>query len=326
MNAPLTPGLAGPPLNTHDMVVIHRAFRRESLLLASLIASVADGDRGRARALAAHLRWYRLGLHNHHHGEDELIWPLLRARADLQAGLVLRMEAQHERVAESLDRVMLALPAWEASASASARGTLADSLREHRGVLLEHLDDEEAHLLPVARRYLTRLEWDALGEHFLASTPKRQLLIFLGAVLEDANASERASVLTAMPVPARLIWQTIGRVSYARHTRRVRGRASNLAANAVCPGGPDWLDETLGSDWAALNCTASGHVLRAAGIPPVRAAGAHRGSTGGQRPPAGGGVPAAGPTGRRRHGAGVPGLLAGRAGRRGQGHPSRAGR
>ena len=56
---------------------------------------------------------------------------------------------------------------------------------------------------------------------------------FLGAVLEDADASERASVLTAMPVPARLIWQTIGRVSYARHTRRERGRPSSLAASAV---------------------------------------------------------------------------------------------
>jgi hypothetical protein len=59
------------------------------------------------------------------------------------------------------------------------------------------------------------------------------LLVFLGAVLEDADASERASVLAAMPVPARLIWQTIGRVSYARHTRRVRGRASTRAASAV---------------------------------------------------------------------------------------------
>jgi hypothetical protein len=210
------------------MVVIHRAFRRESLLLGSLIADVADGDRGRARALAAHLGWYRLGLHNHHHGEDELIWPLLRARADLQTGLVLRMEAQHERVAGSLDRVMLALPAWQAAASAPARDTLVNALREHRGVLIEHLDDEEAHLLPVAGRYLTRPEWDALGEHFLASTPKRQLLIFLGAVLEDADARERASVLMAMPAPARLVWQTYGRISYARHVKRVRGRASGL--------------------------------------------------------------------------------------------------
>ncbi|MGH3069662.1 MAG: hemerythrin domain-containing protein, partial [Streptosporangiaceae bacterium] len=132
MTAPITPGLAGPPLDTHDMVVIHRAFRRESLLLASLIAAVPGGDTGRARVLSAHLRWYRLGLHNHHHGEDELIWPLLLARAGLQAGLVLRMEAQHERVAASLDRVMLALPSWQASASAQARDDLVAALTEHR--------------------------------------------------------------------------------------------------------------------------------------------------------------------------------------------------
>jgi hypothetical protein len=62
VTAPITSGHAGPPLDTHDMVVIHRAFPRESLLLASLIAGVEDGDRRRARALAAHLRWYRLGL------------------------------------------------------------------------------------------------------------------------------------------------------------------------------------------------------------------------------------------------------------------------
>ena len=55
-----------PPLDTHDMVVIHRAFRRESLLLVSLIAGVDDGDRAAREQLAGHLRWYRLGLHNHH--------------------------------------------------------------------------------------------------------------------------------------------------------------------------------------------------------------------------------------------------------------------
>ena len=62
---------------------------------AALIAAVPDGDTRRARRLAAHLRWYRLGLHNHHQGEDELIWPLLLARVDLQADVVRRMEAQH---------------------------------------------------------------------------------------------------------------------------------------------------------------------------------------------------------------------------------------
>src|SRR5580698_1526285 len=39
VTAHTTPSPAGPLLDTHDMVVIHRAFRRESRLLASLIAA-----------------------------------------------------------------------------------------------------------------------------------------------------------------------------------------------------------------------------------------------------------------------------------------------
>ena len=224
MTSRTTTASAGRTVDTHDMVVVHRAFRRESRLLASLIAAVPDGDTRRARMLAAHLRWYRLGLHNHHQGEDELIWPLLLARVDLQAGVVRRMEAQHERVAASLDRVMLALPAWQASASTSARDGLVAALTEHRGIVAEHLDDEEAHLLPLAGQYLTRAEWAAQGEHFLATTPRRHLLIFLGAVLEDADTGERASVLAAMPALPRWIWRTAGQPIYARRMRRLRGR------------------------------------------------------------------------------------------------------
>ena len=88
-----------PRPDTHEMVIIHRAFRRESRLLAALIAAVPAGDTARARVLAAHFRWYQLGVHHHHTGEDELIWPLLLARVDLEADVVVRMEAQHERVA-----------------------------------------------------------------------------------------------------------------------------------------------------------------------------------------------------------------------------------
>ena len=220
-----TPDTDAQPPDTHEMVVVHRAFRRESQILISRISAVPDGDAGRARTLAAHLRWYEGGLSNHHHGEDELIWPLLRRRVDVQADVVVRMEVQHERIAESLGRAMAALPAWQDSADASARDKLVLALTEHRAVLVEHLDDEERHLLPLARRYLTTREWSALGEHFVSTTPKSQLLIFLGAVLEDADADERANMLGAMPLVARLVWRTAGRVVYARHTWRVRGRS-----------------------------------------------------------------------------------------------------
>ena len=208
-------------LDTHGMVVIHRAFRRESRVLGELVAAVPDGDTGRAAVLGRHLTWYEAGLSNHHRGEDDLIWPLLRMRVDEE--IVARMERQHVRVAHTLAVVLGVLPAWEASAASKARDELVRALSDHRRVLLEHLDDEEDRLLPLAARHLTGPEWAALGDHFVATTPKAELLTFLGAVLEEATAEERAALLGAMPVLPRLAWWSIGRRRYASHMRKVRG-------------------------------------------------------------------------------------------------------
>ncbi|MEU9035979.1 hemerythrin domain-containing protein [Streptomyces sp. NPDC048352] len=214
-----------PAPDTHEMVVIHRGLRREARLLVELIAAVEPGDTARARVLADHFRDYRLGLDNHHHGEDEHLWPPLLARVDLEADLVLRMEAQHERIAASLTAAEAALPAWEGGAGEAERDALVAVLAEHRAVLVEHLDDEEAFLLPLAARHLSAHEWGALGEHFMTSTPKPKLLFFLGMVLEDADRDERAAMLTALPSAARLLWHAVGRPAYARRVRTVRSSA-----------------------------------------------------------------------------------------------------
>lgn len=209
-------------VDTQDMEIVHRAFRRESRMLMELVAAVAPGDTARAKVIADHFRDYRLGLKNHHEGEDELLWPPLLARVDLQAEIVLRMEAQHERVAATLARLDAAVPAWEAAADAERRDTLVAALADHRAVLLEHLDDEEATLLPLAADHITEQEWASLGDHLVAHTPKLTLLTLFGLVLEDASAPERDLLLSVLPAPVRGIWRVVGRPRYVRHMRRVR--------------------------------------------------------------------------------------------------------
>ncbi len=208
--------------DTHEMVIVHRAFRRETRLLAEMIAAVAPGDTARARVLADHFANLRLGLHNHHVGEDELLWPPLLARIDLESEVVLRMEAQHERVSTTLSAVEELVNAWVVAADEKNRDALVATLVDHRAVLIEHLDAEEAELLPLASRYLTADEWKAMGDHFVESTPKPKLLIFLGMVLEEADADERALMLGGLPAPARVVWSLLGRPIYARTVRRVR--------------------------------------------------------------------------------------------------------
>ncbi|MGC0418831.1 hemerythrin domain-containing protein [Embleya sp. AB8] len=219
--SPVSPATAG--FDTREMVIVHRGLRRESRLLVELVAAVRPGDTARAGVLADHFGLYRLGLHGHHTGEDELLWPPLLARVDLEADLVLRMEAQHERVAGSLAAAEKLLPAWTAHAGEAERDALVATLAEHRAALIEHLDDEEAELLPLAQRLLTAAEWHAMGDHFVETTPKPQILLLLGVVLEEATPTERATMLGGLPLPARLIWHLLGRPMYARTVRRVRG-------------------------------------------------------------------------------------------------------
>ncbi|MFF3501879.1 hemerythrin domain-containing protein [Streptomyces sp. NPDC003247] len=207
---------------THEMVVVHRVFRRESALLPRLVRAVPDGGSVRAAEVAAYLDEYLTGLHHHHTVEDELIWPLLRARA-ADDGLIVRMEEQHERIDHSLAAVTEWVPAWRRTADCVAGEELALALDEHRRVLLDHLDDEERMVLPLVAEHLSVAEWDAVGRRGLETVPRNKLMLALGALLEEATPEERAYFLGKAPLAGRLLWRAVGRRQYAAACRAVRG-------------------------------------------------------------------------------------------------------
>jgi hemerythrin-like domain-containing protein len=209
--------------DTHDMVVVHRLFRRESGLVADLITAVEPGDRARASVLAGHLRDYLLALHVHHSAEDDLIWPKLLDRLDAGIETVLRMEAEHARLTRSLEQAATAVDAWEVAAGADERDALVAVLVDHRAVLLEHLDDEETNLLPLASKYLSLAEWQEQGAHMAAHTPASKAPLLLGMALEDADPAERALILSGLPEPARVGWETVGSAQYESYVRLIRG-------------------------------------------------------------------------------------------------------
>ena len=205
-----------------EMIVVHRVFRRESQNLAALVAAVRPGDTARATLLAGLARGYVEGLHGHHTSEDELLWPKLLARVDLDADLVLRMEQQHHVVADGLAEVEGCLTAWAATAGAAERDALVAALHRHRADLLTHLDEEERSVLPLIAEHITVAEWAALGEHARAKTPKDKQLFLLGALLEDATPAETERFLSMLPLAARLAYNLVGKRAYAKQMRRVR--------------------------------------------------------------------------------------------------------
>lgn len=205
---------------TDEMAVVHRAFRRELGMLPALVRAVPAGNRSRATVVAEHARLMLAGLHMHHAGEDEVLWPLLLERAAPQRDLIELMQAQHAEV-ERLTRIV-ATSVERFAGTGMGGEQLASAVEELHAALVEHLDVEEAEIVPLAGQHLTVAEWNAMGQHAIGEMSRKQLPLMFGAVIEEADARERAIMLSVLPAPARLFMTTVGAVLYRRYIARVR--------------------------------------------------------------------------------------------------------
>jgi len=218
----MTQTSTAPLTDVHDMVVVHRVFRRELRLIPELVRRVQPGDTALAAVLAAHGRLVLDGLEGHHTGEDELLWPKLLERCTPDADLVHRMEEQHDRVHDALEQLMPALDRWEAEARPAVTEEVAAGFDALRTALLPHLDEEERHILPLAARHISQAEWNQLGEHGTRKTKKSLLPILFGAICEEATPEERKEMLAVVPLPVRLLLRTVFARKYVRYINRVR--------------------------------------------------------------------------------------------------------
>ncbi len=210
---------------TEEMVIVHNVFRTHLAALPSLIDGAPDGDRARAAELTAWMSELITGLHHHHVGEDELMWPILVSRAPQESELVLRMEEQHTRIADLVSachRLGAGFAATGARGDGAALATAIGTLGE---ALAEHLSEEERLILPIAEAVMTVEEWRMLADRGNASIPKERRLVFLGYMLNSATEEQRALLFSLLPPPARLMWRVVGRRAFGRAYRRLYGAA-----------------------------------------------------------------------------------------------------
>jgi iron-sulfur cluster repair protein YtfE (RIC family) len=207
-----------------EMIVVHNTFRRGFGDLPGLIRGVAAGDRDRAQVVTGFLTELTAGLHHHHTGEDELLWPKLLHRVDVDHAFVLRAEEQHERVAELIERIEGEAAAFAASGSAADRDRLAASATALNDALCEHMADEERYVLPLVERFITVAEWQELADRGRAAIPKERLLVQVGWILDGLPERDRKEFLAHLPLAARVAWRLAGKRQYRRELHRVYGR------------------------------------------------------------------------------------------------------
>lgn len=208
----------------HDMVVVHRVFRRELRSIPELVVDTPAGDLGRASIVAGHARLILSGLHLHHTSEDDLLWPLLLERTAPSTDVVRRMQHQHAAVDSLLELLGPGIARWEAEARPAVGREVAALFDQLRRGVVEHLDDEEQTILPIAERAITPEEWAGVGEAGVAKMSRSELPLMFGAVMEDASPTERAEMLRVLPLPVRVLMRLWGTGHYRRYITKVRGR------------------------------------------------------------------------------------------------------
>ncbi|WP_395292301.1 LLM class flavin-dependent oxidoreductase [Kitasatospora hibisci] len=238
------------------MAMIHQVFRRESRLLAELVQGVHPGDTARSRILAEHRRQYAVGLHAHHTGGDEMLWPVLLPRLDLDAEQVLAMEAQHRELDEGIAAVQAVMDRWQAQALREDRdelvqfGPFADPDRS--AAMCAALEAPGCHSLWVADRLLAPL---APPDGYPGGKPMPvrygthlDPLLALGVA---AMATERvrlgSSTLNALWQPPLVLARALTTLDSARRPASARLGAEMRPGGNPVPGRPG---AGLGSDTA----------------------------------------------------------------------------
>ncbi|WP_406356385.1 hemerythrin domain-containing protein [Streptomyces sp. NBC_00658] len=209
--------------DVHDMVVVHRTFRKSCAELPDLVRGLRPGDTARAALVVDAVRFMLMGLEAHHVSEDEFLWPRLAARTAVRAEAITRMEEQHHRLEELVTQVSAVLDGLAVDPRQPLCGQVAAQLTELGSVLTAHMDEEENTILPLAAEHLSVAEWEELGEISLAKLDKKHLLRAFSALMAVATPEEQRTLLTKAPIPARLLWRLSGRRSHARWEARLYG-------------------------------------------------------------------------------------------------------
>jgi hemerythrin-like domain-containing protein len=207
-----------------EMKTIHSAFRRELRLAPALLRSVEHGDRLRAGLVASHLDLVDRFLHHHHTIEDDLLWPKLLERVPAEiAPVVELMETQHQTVAQLLERTVAVRNAWRKEADSAWVGELAALYTNLHAALVEHLEAEEQHVMPLVEACVTQKEWTKIGKAAQRGTPLKDGPRMLGMLAYDGDPDVIREMLGAVPAPMRGIVLKTGRRAYAKHAQRVYG-------------------------------------------------------------------------------------------------------
>ena len=208
---------------TDDLYMIHAVFRKAFGHAEEMVRGTNPTDAKRVLLVSGHIKEALEALHNHHAHEDNLYWDLIKLRAPEAAEDVNRMVRHHQEIAQKIDDMLPILEAWKVNPF--DKETLIQALSAFKLLLLNHLDDEETNVKPVAARVLTQKEWNK-PRTSLKELKLNRILYQIGYMLKCAPTEAlRNEFWEAMPAPVRLLYRRFGQKKFESEWEELYGKA-----------------------------------------------------------------------------------------------------
>ena len=131
------------------------------------------------------------------------------------------MESQHHDVAKGLLQVEQAQESWRDSASAQARGALADAIDLLIPVINEHLALEEERAVPLIEKHISRAEYAVSVREQAAAIPPGVLPTVWGMVMYEGDPAVGDMFLSDMPVEVQPVLKNLAVKAYATYAREL---------------------------------------------------------------------------------------------------------
>ena len=217
-----------------EMLMVHRAFRREFALAPGLVRQVDDGDTQRCRTIAAHLRFLVTALRDHHAFEDGTVLPALLPRVPDEIALHVRqVEGQHSTLDVAAAAMSAAMACWGLGAAPQPRENLAAALDRLLSTLVEHMDFEERCVVPLMERHIRYDEWNHMIENAATGVDADSMPLLFGMNMYEGESDIVEQVIANMPSELRQVIQETAERAYARHSQLIHGTAKPPRSSEV---------------------------------------------------------------------------------------------
>jgi hemerythrin-like domain-containing protein len=212
-----------PLADATAMTRFHRIFREALDAVPRFVGAAPADASDRADFVGSYYANVLKLLHAHHEAEDLTIYPLMVERLPEHVDVISRVNAEHEAVLGTLEAAEQAVAAWRADPSSATRDAAVGGLEAMGPILLEHLDHEEAEVVPLIALCINVAEWGEMSATAFQRFSGDKAWLVIGLIQEQMLAEENATMEANMPPPVHDFWVDSGRAMFQDYAAELRG-------------------------------------------------------------------------------------------------------